>query len=58
MNTGYETVAQLGNIRNGGVKDPHSPSVCGVGVTGVKYPSYEYGVKTKEYVLWCCNPSV
>ena len=53
LNTGYETVAQLGNIRNGGVKDPHSPSVCGVGITGVKYPSYEYGVKTKEYVLWC-----
>ena len=50
--TGYEMVAQLGNIRNGKVKDPYSPSVRGVGILGTKYPSKINGVKTKEYVLW------
>ena len=38
MKTGFETVAQLGHIRNGNVKDPYSPSVFGVGVLGTKYP--------------------
>ena len=52
LNTGYETVARLGHIKSGGVKDPYSPSVFGVGVVGTKYPAYEYGVVTKEYVLW------
>ena len=44
--TGYEAVVELGSIRNGSVKDPYSPSVCGVGITGTKYPV------TKEYDLW------
>ena len=52
INTGYETVARLGHIKSGGVKDPYSPSVFGVGVVGTKYLAYEYGVVTKEYVLW------
>ena len=52
LNTGFETVARLGDIRNGGVKDPHLPSVFGVGLLGTKYPSEVNGVKTKEYVLW------
>ena len=52
INTGYETVARLGHIKSGGVKDPYSSSVFGVGVVGTKYPAYEYGVVTKEYVLW------
>ena len=51
-NTGYEAVVELGNIRNGGVKDPYLPSVCGVGVSGTKYPITINGVKTKEYELW------
>lgn len=51
-NTGFETVATLGNIRNGKVKDPYVPSVCGVGVSGTKYPVSEGGVLTKEYALW------
>ena len=38
LKTGFETTAQLGDIRNGNVKDPYSPSVCGVGVVGTKYP--------------------
>ena len=52
LNTGYETVVQLGHIKSGGVKDRYSPSVYGVGITGTKHPTYEGGVQTKEYVLW------
>ena len=52
INTSYETSVQLTNIRNGKVKDPHSPSVCGVGILGTKYPSRVNGVITKEYELW------
>ena len=52
INTGFETIVQLGDIKNGYVKDPHSPSVCGVGIIGTKYPVSEGGVLTKEYELW------
>ena len=52
-NTGFEMVAQLGNTKNGNVKDPYSPSVCGVGILGTKYPTKVNGVQTKEYTLWC-----
>ena len=52
IDTGFETVARLGNIRNGKVKDPYSPSVFGVGISGAKYPVSEDGRNTKEYELW------
>ena len=52
INTGFETSVQLTNIRNGEIKDPHSPSVYGIGVVGTKYPSRVNGVETKEYMLW------
>ena len=52
LETGFETVVQLGNIKNGKVKDPYSPSVFGAGILGTKYPSEVNRVKTKEYVLW------
>ena len=52
LKTGYETSVQLVHIKNGYVKDPHSPSVYGVGITGTKYPISVNGVKTKEYTLW------
>ena len=52
INTSYEAVVELGHIRNGDVKDPYAPSVCGVGVSGNKYPITVNGVKTKEYELW------
>ena len=52
LKTGYEAVVELGNIRNGGVKDPYLPSVYGVGILGTKYSISEYGRDTKEYVLW------
>ena len=52
VNTGFETSATLDNIRKGEVKDPHSPSVCGVGIVGTKYVYKINGVQTKEYVLW------
>ena len=52
LKTGYETVARLGDIKNGNVRDPYSPSVHGVGITGTKYPITVNGVQTKEYDLW------
>ena len=52
LNTGYETVAQLGHIRNGKVKDKYLPSVYSIGVLGAKYPTGVDGVLTKEYMLW------
>ena len=52
INTGFETVATLGNIKNGKVKDLYLPSVYDVGIIGTKYPSEVNRVKTKEYVLW------
>ncbi len=52
LKTGYETLARLGNIRNGKVKDLYLPSVCGVGIVGTKYVYKINGVQTKEYVLW------
>ena len=53
LNTGFGITVQLGNIRNGNVKDPYSPSVFGVGVVGTKYPPSEGGRNTKGYALWC-----
>ena len=52
LKTGFETTVELGNIKKGGVKDPYSPSVFGVGVLGTKYSPSINGVKTKEYMLW------
>ena len=52
LKTGFEIFARFGDIRKGEVKDPHSPSVCGVGVLGTKYQPTVNGVQTKEYVLW------
>ena len=52
LKTGFETTAQLGDIKIGKVKDPYSPSVFGVGVVGTKYPPTINDVQTKEYVLW------
>ena len=48
LKTGYETLARLGDIKNGYVKDPYVPSVCGVGITGAKYPIRVSGVQTKS----------
>ena len=52
LNTGYRKVAEMKEVRNGGVKDPYSPSVYGVGILGTKYPSTINGVNIKEYDLW------
>ena len=52
LTTGYETLVQLGHIRNGYAKDPYVSSVCGIGVSGTKYPITIDGVNTKEYDLW------
>ena len=52
LETEYRKVAEIKEVRNGGVKDPYSPSVFGVGVLGTKYPTMINGVRTKEYGLW------
>ena len=52
LNTGFEMFAELGNIRNGTVKDPYVPSVHGIGIVGAKYPTRVNGVRTKQYGLW------
>ena len=52
LKTGFETIVQLGNIKSGKVKDPYTPSVYGVGVSGTKYLISEGDVLTKEYTLW------
>ena len=52
LKTGYETTVELGNIKNGLIKDPYSPSVHGVGILGTKYPISVNSVQTKEYRLW------
>ena len=52
VTTGFETSAQLEHIKNGNVKDPYVPSVCGVGIVGTKYPPTVSGRNTKEYDLW------
>ena len=36
LKTGFEAVAELGQIKNGEVKDRYAPSVYGVGVLGTK----------------------
>ena len=52
LKTGFETTAQLGDIKSGSIKDPYSPSVYGVGIVGTKHPSKISGRNTKEYTLW------
>ena len=52
LKTGYKTIVELGSIKSGSVKDPYTPSVCGVGITGTKYQPTINGRNTKEYELW------
>ena len=52
LKTGFETTVELGNIKNGNVKDRYLPSVYSVGIIGAKYPSRVNGVLTREYRLW------
>ena len=52
LKTGYHKVAEMKEVKNGNIKDPYLPSVCGVGIVGTKYPSSESRRNTKEYKLW------
>lgn len=53
LDTGYETVATSGQIRNGSVKDKFKPSVCGVGIIGDgPYLIRVNGILTDTYVAW------
>jgi hypothetical protein len=45
--------ATYNNFLSGSVKNPYYPSVCGVGVIGIKYPSRKNGKHLKEYQTWC-----
>lgn len=36
----------------GNIKNPYYPTVCGVGITGVRYPVRINGIPTKEYNTW------
>ena len=48
----YRIHTQYGNFKNGGVKNMFAKSVCGVGITGDKYPTRVNGIKEKEYDVW------
>lgn len=43
---------QYSNFKRGNVKNPYCPSVCGVGITGNRYPTWQDGEHTKEYDAW------
>ena len=39
-------------FQKGSIDNPYHPSVCGVGMHGIKYPICVNGKKTKEYIAW------
>lgn len=41
-----------GNFKSGSIKNPHYPSIYGVGITGTKYPISIDCELTREYILW------
>lgn len=51
INTGYETVTRINEIKEGCIKDKLAPAVCGVGVVGEE-PTKINGTPQKDYVLW------
>ena len=51
IETGYETVVALCQIKRGTVRDRLQPSVFGVGITG-EHPVRESGILTREYYVW------
>lgn len=51
IDTGYECLVEMGNIKKGEVKDKLLPSVQGVGILGDE-PIRENGQLLKEYKLW------
>lgn len=51
IETGYETIAEMNQIKKGNVKDRLVATVCGVGVLGDE-PAYVNGKHLKEYMLW------
>lgn len=41
-----------GNYKLGSVRNPYAPTVCGVGISGNKYPIVENKRPTREYNAW------
>lgn len=39
-------------FKKGQVKNPYYPSICNVGMIGVKYSKFINGKPTKEYIIW------
>ena len=52
LKTGYCKVAEMKEVKTGSIKDPYAPSVCGVGIVGIRYQTRVNDVPTKEYTLW------
>lgn len=49
----HRVFSRTSTIRNGGIKNPYHPSVCGVGYFGVgKFKATNNGKKTKIYTSW------
>ena len=40
------------NFSKGNIRNPYAPTVCGVGITGNKYPTSICGKTIKEYMTW------
>ena len=53
LNTGYYKVAEMKEVRSGGIKDPYLPSIYGKGFVGTKYCTITENGKNKlEYETW------
>lgn len=48
----YKVNNTYGNFKAGCIKNPYYPSVYGVGITGIKYPTHINCKNTKEYHAW------
>lgn len=51
LHTGYETKAELKDVKKGNIKDKFAKTVYGVGITGDESTT-ENGKHIKEYVVW------
>lgn len=40
------------NFKSGSIRNPYAPTVCGVGISGNKYPIVENNKPAKEYNMW------
>lgn len=50
ITTGYERFVRIGNLLSGGMRDPTSPTVYGVGWLGEKFSKSEF--RLQSYICW------